>query len=234
MLPQAQLLVKNGDFVEKGTQLIPGALYPQDVLRIQGIHALHEYLVKEVLKPYRSQGVDINDKHIEVICRQMMRRVQVDDAGDSDLLSGSNISLANFEDARDAVQARIDAGEVHEDGTPLVLPTCTRLLLGITKAALATDSFLSAASFQETTKVLTEAAICGKVDPLTGLKENVIIGKLIPAGTGMDQFRCDDQISDDGNVVSQEEPADAPEEDLFVEEDAAPVEAVPVGSDVTV
>ncbi|MCD8189556.1 MAG: DNA-directed RNA polymerase subunit beta' [Clostridiales bacterium] len=234
MLPQAQLLVKNGDFVAKGTQLVPGALYPQDVLRIQGIHALHEYLVKEVLKPYRSQGVDINDKHIEVICRQMMRRVQVDDAGDSDLLSGSNISLASFEDARDAVQARIDAGEVHEDGTPLVMPTCTRLLLGITKAALATDSFLSAASFQETTKVLTEAAICGKVDPLTGLKENVIIGKLIPAGTGMDQFRCDDQISDDGNVVSQEEPADTAEEDLFVEEDAAPVEAVPVGSNATV
>ena len=216
MLPQAQLLVKNGDYVEKGFQLVPGALYPQDVLRIQGIHMLHEYLVKEVLKPYRSQGVDINDKHIEVICRQMMRRVRVEEAGDSDLLSGANISLASFEDARDAVQARIDAGETREDGSPLVLPTCTRLLLGITKAALATDSFLSAASFQETTKVLTEAAINGKVDHLLGLKENVIIGKLIPAGTGMEQFRQDDEINDDGDVITKEE-----NDGIFAEE-AAP------------
>jgi DNA-directed RNA polymerase subunit beta' len=221
MLPQAQLLVKNGEYVEKGFQLVPGALYPQDVLRIQGIHMLHEYLVKEVLKPYRSQGVDINDKHIEVICRQMMRRVRVEEAGDSTLLSGASISLPVFEDAYDAVKARIDAGETHEDGTPLVLPTCTRLLLGITKAALATDSFLSAASFQETTKVLTEAAIYGKVDPLNGLKENVLIGKLIPAGTGLAEFRCDDAINDDGNVIKNEPEAEAPAQDdseLFVEE----------------
>jgi DNA-directed RNA polymerase subunit beta' len=207
MLPQAQLLVKSGDWVEKGFQLVPGALYPQDVLRIQGVHKLHEYLVREVLKPYRSQGVDINDKHIEVICRQMMRRVRVEDAGDSTLLSGSNISVAVFDDAYDAVNARIAAGEVREDGSPLVLPTCTQLLLGITKAALATDSFLSAASFQETTKALTEAAIYGKVDHLSGLKENVMIGRLIPAGTGLEQFRQSDKITDDGDVIRPEDAA---------------------------
>ncbi|MCD8161357.1 MAG: DNA-directed RNA polymerase subunit beta' [Clostridiales bacterium] len=222
MLPQAQLLVKNGDYVEKGFQLIPGALYPQDVLRIQGVHKLHEYLVKEVLKPYRSQGVDINDKHIEVICRQMMRRVRVEEAGDSTLLSGSNISVTAFEDARDAVQARIDAGETHEDGSELTLPTCTQLLLGITKAALATDSFLSAASFQETTKVLTEAAIYGKVDHLQGLKENVTIGKLIPAGTGLEQFRKSDRITDDGDVLTKEdEAAPADDSDALILEEGA-------------
>ena len=201
MLPQAQLLVKNGDVVEKGFQLVPGALYPQDVLRIQGIHMLHEYLVKEVLKPYRNQGVDINDKHIEVICRQMMRRVRVEDPGDSNLLSGSNISIVAFDEACDAVKARIAAGEKREDGEELQLPTYTQLLLGITKAALATDSFLSAASFQETTKVLTEAAITGKVDHLNGLKENVIIGKMIPAGTGLSDFRHDTDVDDDGNLI---------------------------------
>ena len=189
LLPYSSLLVKEGDRVEKGFQLVPGALYPQDVLRIRGISALHEYLVMEVLKPYRSQGVDINDKHIEVICRQMMRKVRVEEAGDSELLSGSTINLIDFEDAKAAVQARIDAGEVNENGEELKLPTCTRLLLGITKASLATDSFLSAASFQETTKVLTEAAIKGKVDHLVGLKENVIIGKLIPAGAGLTAYR---------------------------------------------
>ena len=215
MLPAAQLLIKNGQRVEKGTQLVPGALYPQDVLRIRGIHQLHEYLVKEVLKPYRSQGVDINDKHIEVICRQMMRRVKVEEAGDSQLLSGSTISLPVFEDACDAVRARIAAGETREDGSSLMLPTCTRLLLGITKAALSTDSFLSAASFQETTKVLTEAAIYGKVDHLLGLKENVIIGKLIPAGTGLEQFRHSDEFDDDGEIITEsaeEEPMVSHEE----------------------
>ncbi len=233
MLPQAQLLVQNGDYVEKGFQLIPGALYPQDVLRIQGVHKLHEYLVKEVLKPYRSQGVDINDKHIEVICRQMMRRVRVEEAGDSTLLSGSNISVTAFEDARDAVQARIDAGETREDGTELVLPTCTQLLLGITKAALATDSFLSAASFQETTKVLTEAAIYGKVDHLQGLKENVTIGKLIPAGTGLEQFRKGDKITDDGDVLTKEDES-APDDDsdaLILEEGAHEVADEQSGAD---
>ncbi|MCQ2441536.1 MAG: DNA-directed RNA polymerase subunit beta' [Oscillospiraceae bacterium] len=223
MLPQAQIRVKTGETVEKGFQLVPGALYPQDVLRIQGIHKLHEYLVKEVLKPYRSQGVDINDKHIEVICRQMMRRVRVEDAGDSILLSGSNISLMSFEDARDAVQARIDAGETREDGAPLVLPTCTRLLLGITKAALATDSWLSAASFQETTKVLTEAAINGKIDVLNGTKENVIIGKMIPAGTGLKEFRYDDLMNDEGDVIVPGAEESTDDSELFEEEASAPI-----------
>ena len=187
-LPYAGLRVKDGDTVEKGFALTEGALYPQDVLRVRGIHAVYDYLIQEVQKPYRQQGVDINDKHIEVICRQMMRKVRVEDAGDSDLLSGSTIELIEFEDAKAAVQARIDAGETN-DGIELRLPTCTRLLMGITKASLATDSFLSAASFQETTKVLTEAAIKGKVDHLVGLKENVIIGKLIPAGAGLAAYR---------------------------------------------
>ncbi len=223
LLPYSSLLVKEGDYVEKGFQLVPGALYPQDVLRIRGISALHEYLVMEVLKPYRSQGVDINDKHIEVICRQMMRKVRVEDAGDSNLLSGSTINLIAFEDAKAAVQARIDAGEVGEDGEELKLPTCTRLLLGITKASLATDSFLSAASFQETTKVLTEAAISGKVDHLLGLKENVIIGKLIPAGSGLAQYRQCDAIDDEGGVQSEEAQAEGNEEDDLIAGDPQPV-----------
>ena len=202
-LPYAGLRVKDGDTVEKGFALTEGALYPQDVLRVRGIHAVYDYLIQEVQKPYRQQGVDINDKHIEVICRQMMRKVRVEDAGDSDLLSGSTIELIEFEDAKAAVQARIDAGETN-DGIELRLPTCTRLLMGITKASLATDSFLSAASFQETTKVLTEAAIKGKVDHLQGLKENVIIGKLIPAGSGLAQYRKEDMIDDEGNLVGQQ------------------------------
>ncbi len=188
-LPHAAgIRVQDGDEVKKGDMLTEGALYPQDVIRIRGIHAVYDYLIQEVQKPYRQQGVDINDKHIEVICRQMMRKVRVEDAGDSDLLSGSTIDLIEFKDALKKVQDRIDAGETN-DGLELRLPTCTRLLLGITKASLATESFLSAASFQETTKVLTEAAIKGKVDHLQGLKENVIIGKLIPAGSGLAVYR---------------------------------------------
>ena len=166
--------------VAKGDQLTEGALSPHEVLRIRGLSACHNYLIREVQKVYRQQGVDTNDKHIEVIIRQMMRKVRVEDAGDSDLLSGATIDIIEFWDAEKAVRTRMEAGEKNEMGEDLRLPTCTRLLMGITKASLATDSFLSAASFQETTKVLTEAAIKGKVDHLLGLKENVIIGKLIP------------------------------------------------------
>ncbi|MBP3305121.1 MAG: DNA-directed RNA polymerase subunit beta', partial [Oscillospiraceae bacterium] len=133
---------------------------------------------------YRQQGVEINDKHIEVIIRQMMRKVRIEEPGDSTLLTGSTVDIFEFEDANAAVQARIDAGE-----TELRLAEASTILLGITKAALATDSFLSAASFQETTKVLTDAAIKGKVDHLVGLKENVLIGKLIPAGSGLAAYR---------------------------------------------
>ena len=221
----AGLRVKDGDVIEKGYALTEGALYPQDVLRVRGIHAVYDYLIQEVQKPYRQQGVDINDKHIEVICRQMMRKVRVEDAGDSDLLSGSTIELIEFEDAKAAVQARIDAGETN-DGLELRLPTATRLLMGITKASLATDSFLSAASFQETTKVLTEAAIKGKVDHLLGLKENVIIGKLIPAGSGLSMYRKYDQMDDEGTAQSGE----AAEETAEVTDDA-PMTEEPILTD---
>ena len=197
----AGLRVQNGDKVAKGFALTDGALYPQDVIRIRGVHAVYDYLIQEVQKPYRQQGVDINDKHIEVIVRQMMRKVRVEDAGDSDLLSGSTIDLIEYLDAKRAVQDRIDAGETN-DGIELRLPTATRILMGITKASLATDSFLSAASFQETTKVLTEAAIKGKVDHLLGLKENVIIGKLIPAGSGLSIYRKYDKVDDEGTAES--------------------------------
>ena len=178
------LKVTHGKIVHKGEPITDGALYPQDVLRISGTEAVQDYLVQSVQAVYRQQGVEINDKHIEVIIRQMMRKVRVEEAGDSELLAGTVVDTFEFEDAEAAVQARIDAGE-----TDLVLPTYSAMLLGITKASLATDSFLSAASFQETTKVLTDAAIRGKVDHLVGLKENVIIGKLIPAGSGLMAYR---------------------------------------------
>jgi len=196
----AGIKVKDGDMVPKGLELTEGALSPHEVLRIRGVSECHNYLIREVQKVYRQQGVDTNDKHIEVIVSQMMRKVRVEDAGDSELLSGATVDIIEFLDAEAAVQARIDAGEVNEMGEELRLPTCTRLLMGITKASLATESFLSAASFQETTKVLTEAAIKGKVDHLLGLKENVIIGKLIPAGSGLAQYRKADPIDDEGNL----------------------------------
>ena len=178
------LKVSHGKTVQKGEPITDGALYPQDVLRISGVEAVQDYLVQSVQAVYRQQGVEINDKHIEVIIRQMMRKVRVEEPGDSTLLTGVVVDVFEFEDAKAAVQARIDAGE--ED---LQLPVASAMLLGITKAALATDSFLSAASFQETTKVLTDAAIKGKVDHLVGLKENVLIGKLIPAGSGLMAYR---------------------------------------------
>ena len=178
------LKVTHGKTVQKGEPITDGALYPQDVLRISGVEAVQDYLVQSVQAVYRQQGVEINDKHIEVIIRQMMRKVRVEEPGDSTLLTGTVVDNFEFEDAKAAVQARIDAGE--ED---LRLPEASAMLLGITKAALATDSFLSAASFQETTKVLTDAAIKGKVDHLVGLKENVLIGKLIPAGSGLMAYR---------------------------------------------
>ena len=186
---------------EKLLKLRPQALYvPVHILA--AVSACHNYLIREVQKVYRQQGVDTNDKHIEVIVSQMMRKVRVEEAGDSELLSGSTIDIIEFLDAEEAVKARIAAGEKNEMGEELTLPTCTRLLMGITKASLATESFLSAASFQETTKVLTEAAIKGKVDHLLGLKENVIIGKLIPAGSGLSQYRQVDVIDDDGNLAT--------------------------------
>jgi len=174
----SRLKVADGETIEAGDELTEGSVNPHDILKIKGIQAVQSYLLHEVQKVYRLQGVDINDKHIEVIIRQMMKKVKVDEAGDTKLLPGSLVDMFEFEDANAEAEAE---GLRPAEGK--------RALLGITKAALATDSFLSAASFQETTRVLTEAAIKGKTDPLLGLKENVIIGKLIPAGTGMNMYR---------------------------------------------
>ena len=179
--------VMPGDRVEKGDIITrEGVLYPQDILAIKGLEDVQNYLINEVQKVYRLQGVEINDKHIEVIVRQMCRKVRVTDSGSSNLIGGALASRLEVESINADLQQRIDAGE---EGLKLV--EYQQVLLGITKAALANDSFLSAASFQETTRVLTEAAIKGKVDPLAGLKENVIIGKLIPAGTGLPEVRED-------------------------------------------
>ena len=181
LIPFGQRLkVMEGDEVAKGALLTEGHAYPQDILAIQGPIATQNYLISEVQKVYRLQGVEINDKHIEVIVRQMMRKVRIEDSGSSDFIMGSIVNRRDVMIKNEEIQARIDAGE-----TDLKLVQASQVLLGITKSSLATDSFLSAASFQETTRVLTEAAIKGKVDPLAGLKENVIIGKLIPAGTGL-------------------------------------------------
>ena len=174
----ARLKVADGDTVPAGAELIEGAVNPHDLLRILGVRAVQEYLLKEVLSAYYSSGVKIADKHIEIIVRQMLRKVRVEDAGDTDLLPGGLVDIYEFEQANEKT--------IMEGGRPAI---AKRILLGITKASLATDSFLSAASFQETTRVLTEAAIKGKVDPLLGLKENVIIGKLIPAGTGLKRYK---------------------------------------------
>jgi DNA-directed RNA polymerase subunit beta' len=189
-VPHTGLQVKDGDIVEAGHQLTYGALNPHDVLRIRGADAVYNYLIQEVLRVYRQQGVDINDKHIEVIVRQMMRKVRLEDAGDTKLLDGSMVDVLELYAANEEIDRRNAAGETQENGEPLRYAAGTQLLMGITKASLATDSFLSAASFQETTKVLTEAAIKGKEDHLTGLKENVIIGKLIPAGTGLNTYHA--------------------------------------------
>ena len=174
----ARLRVQDGQIVAAGDELIEGSINPHDLLRILGVKAVQEYLLKEVLSVYYSQGVKISDKHIEVIVRQMLRKVRVEDAGDTDLLPGGLVDIFEFEQANEKTIA--------EGGRPAI---AKRVLLGITKASLATESFLSAASFQETTRVLTEAAIKGKVDPLLGVKENVIIGKLIPAGTGLKRYK---------------------------------------------
>ena len=173
----SRLNVKNGDHVEAGDMLVEGAINPHDLMRILGVKAVQEYLLKEVLSVYRSQGVAVADKHIEIIVHQMLRKVRIEDAGDTALLPGSMVDIFQFDSAN---RKAISEG--------LRPAAAKRVLLGITKASLATESFLSAASFQETTRVLTEAAIRGKVDPLLGLKENVIIGKLIPAGTGLKRY----------------------------------------------
>ena len=174
----SRLKVYDGDVVEAGDEITEGSVNPHDILKIKGLRGVQDYMIQEVQRVYRLQGVEINDKHIEVIVRQMLKRVKIEENGDTDFLPGSLVDWLTFENTNAALEAE-----------GLEPATGSRVLLGITKASLATDSFLSAASFQETTRVLTEAAIKGKIDPLIGLKENVIIGKLIPAGTGMTRYR---------------------------------------------
>jgi hypothetical protein len=184
--------VREGQRVEAGDPLNEGSMNPHDILRIKGETALQNYLVQEVQKVYRSQGVDINDKHIEVIVRSMLRKVKIVDGGDTRMLPGQLIEASAFAEENEKM---IAAEKKPAEASPV--------LLGVTKASLATESFLSAASFQETTRVLTDAAIKGKHDPLLGLKENVIIGKLIPAGTGMSRYRQID-IQPEGQDLDEE------------------------------
>ncbi|MDU4892749.1 MAG: DNA-directed RNA polymerase subunit beta' [Clostridium sp.] len=189
----SRVKVQNGEIIEAGDEITEGSVNPHDIIRIKGVKGVKNYLLSEVQKVYRLQGVDINDKHLEVVIRQMTRKIKVEETGDTDLLPGTMMDIFDFEEANERAIAQ--GGEPAEGKIAL---------LGITKAALATDSFLSAASFQETTRVLTDAAIKGKIDPLVGLKENVIIGKLIPAGTGMNRYRGI-KISDNKPVVEEVE-----------------------------
>ena len=189
----SRIKVADGAQLEAGDELTEGSVNPHDILKIKGLRAVQDYMLQEVQRVYRLQGVDINDKHIEVIVRQMLKKVRVEEAGDSEFLPGTNVDILEFEDVNKQL--------VEEGKEPA---TGEQIMLGITKASLATNSFLSAASFQETTKVLTEAAIKGKIDPLVGLKENVIIGKHIPAGTGMKKYQ--DIRLESEEVESHEEP----------------------------
>jgi len=184
----AKLKVMDGDEIEAGDPITTGSLNPNDILKVKGAEGVYTYLVQEVQKVYRNQGVDINDKHIEVIGRQMIKKVRIEDNGDTELFPGSLVNVYDLEEVNERATAK-------------------RVLLGITKASLATESFLSAASFQETTRVLTEAAIKGKTDELIGLKENVMIGKLIPAGTGMERYKSL-KIHVEGQEDSEEEVAE--------------------------
>ena len=174
----SRIKIQDGSLLEAGDELTEGSVNPHDILKIKGVRAVQDYMIQEVQRVYRLQGVEINDKHIEMIVRQMLKKIKIEESGDSDVLPGTSMDVLDYNDMNEALLA--------EGKEPAI---GRQVMLGITKASLATDSFLSAASFQETTKVLTEAAINGKVDHLIGLKENVIIGKLIPAGTGMKRYR---------------------------------------------
>ena len=174
----SRIKILDGTILEAGDELTEGSINPHDLLKIKGLRAVQDYMIREVQRVYRLQGVEINDKHVEVIVRQMLKKIKVDTAGDSEFLPGTTVEVLKFNEVNE---------QLEEEGKEPA--TGTQIMLGITKASLATNSFLSAASFQETTRVLTEAAISGKVDPLVGLKENVLIGKLIPAGTGLERYR---------------------------------------------
>ena len=198
----SRIKVQNGDVLEAGDELTEGSVNPHDILKIKGVRAVQDYMLREVQRVYRLQGVEINDKHIEVIVRQMLKKVRIEENNDADVLPGNSMDVLDYNDMNEKLIAE---GKTPAEGK--------QVMLGITKASLATDSFLSAASFQETTKVLTEAAINGKVDHLIGLKENVLIGKLIPAGTGMKRYRSvtlntDEFIGDDDEIIlSEDDPA---------------------------
>ncbi len=197
----SRIKIQDGVMLEAGDELTEGSVNPHDILKIKGVRAVQDYMIREVQRVYRLQGVEINDKHIEVIVRQMLKKIKIETSGDSDVLPGTSLDVLDYDEMNEAL---VSEGKEPADGK--------QVMLGITKASLATNSFLSAASFQETTKVLTEAAINGKVDPLIGLKENVIIGKLIPAGTGMKRYRSvkldteneEINISDDDDIVLDE------------------------------
>jgi len=221
----SRLRVADGQEIEAGDPLTEGSLNPHDIMKIKGIASVQDYMLREVQKVYRSQSVDINDKHIEIIVRQMLKKVRIEKNGDTDYLPGSLVDYLEFDETNEKLMAD---GMIPAEGT--------RVVLGITKASLATNSFLSAASFQETTKVLTDAAIKGKIDPLIGLKENVIIGQLIPAGTGLRRYRdvhldTDDRIAqaaeaaeNETPAAAAEEPADEAEEVIAAEETAETLE----------
>ena len=214
------IVVEDGQVLQAGDVLTGGSLNPHDVLKIKGVRAVQDYMLREVQRVYRLQGVEINDKHIEVIVRQMLKKIRVDEAGDSGILPGINMDVLEF----NAMNEKL----IEEGKAPAV---GKQIMLGITKASLATESFLSAASFQETTKVLTEAAICGKTDHLIGLKENVLIGKLIPAGTGMKRYRnvkldTEDTPFTEADFQTEESSMEFSEEALgvFAEQPAAEAE----------
>ena len=212
----SRIKITDGVVLEAGDELTEGSVNPHDILKIKGVRAVQDYMLREVQRVYRLQGVDINDKHIELIVRQMLQKIRVEENGDSDLLPGSMVDSLDFMELNERLE---------EEGKTLA--TGAQVLLGITKASLATNSFLSAASFQETTKVLTEAAIKGKIDPLIGMKENVIIGKLIPAGTGMKRYRniqIDSEMSMAEDVIEDEEFTEEFAEELTAEDVMATVE----------
>ena len=223
----SRIKIMDGAVLEAGDELTEGSVNPHDILKIKGVRAAQDYMLREVQRVYRLQGVEINDKHIEVIVRQMLKKIKVDNPGDSEYLPGITVDVLDFNEKNEKL---IEAGKEPAEGT--------QIMLGITKAALATNSFLSAASFQETTKVLTEAAINGKVDPLIGLKENVLIGKLIPAGTGMKRYRSvtldsdyslEDEVTFDEDV---EESADNADETTDTADAATDQDVVEITEDV--
>ena len=211
----------DGMYLEAGDELTEGSVNPHDILRIKGVEAVQDYMLREVQRVYRLQGVEINDKHIEVIVRQMLKKIRIENNGDTEFLPGTLVDILDFEDANEKI---VEENKELPESERKEVADGKRVILGITKASLATNSFLSAASFQETTKVLTEAAIKGKIDPLIGLKENVIIGKLIPAGTGMKRYR-NVQIDTSGTDDYLYEQSEEDEVELSEMDDAAEVQA---------